>query len=50
MDTLEPLKMERQETLYFTKIEDIEYYISNKYYKTLENTSEVIKILTKNRK
>ena len=32
------------------EIEDIDHYISNKYNKTLENTSKVIKILTKIRK
>ena len=34
----------------FYKIEDMEDYVSNKYSKTLEITSDVMKILTKIRK
>lgn len=34
----------------FCKIEDMEDYVSNKYSKTLDNTSNVMKILTKIRK
>lgn len=34
----------------FYKIEDMEGYVSNKYSKTLEITSDVMKILTKIRK
>lgn len=34
----------------FYKIEDMEDYVSNKYSKTLDNTSNVMKILTKIRK
>ena len=34
----------------FHEIEDMEDYVSNKYSKTLEITSDVMKILTKIRK
>lgn len=34
----------------FYKIEDMEDYVSNKYSRTLDNTSNVMKILTKIRK
>ena len=34
----------------FYKIEDMEDYVSNKYSKTLDNTSNVMKIHTKIRK
>lgn len=49
MDIVKIKNGETKATLFY-KIEDMEDYVSNKYSKTLDNTSNVMKILTKIRK